>query len=154
MLSIHLARAKHEGEPLSCIMMDVDHFKRFNDLFGHDAGDEVLRAAGKVLANALREEGTAFRYGGEEFLLLLPGFDLERTEARCAQIRQRIQDLQIQHEGRTLGPITASFGIANYPVHGDAGALVRTADAALLRAKEQGRDRIVIATERGAEAAA
>ncbi|MDT9598946.1 diguanylate cyclase [Sphingosinicella rhizophila] len=154
MFNAHVANAQRRGEPLSCIMMDVDHFKRFNDRFGHDAGDEILRAVGSILANATREVGTAFRYGGEEFLLLLPQFALDQAENRCADVRERIRKLSIQHEGRMLGPITASFGIAGFPNHGSADALLRTADAALLRAKEQGRDRIVIATERGAEAAA
>lgn len=146
-----LAEAERSGAPLSCLMLDVDHFKQFNDSYGHEAGDEVLRAVGKLLANSVLLDGMAFRYGGEEFLLLMPGFDLDRAFARGEQIRQRLRALQIRHDGRTLGPISASFGVATYPDHGAASSLVQTADAAPLRAKEEGRDRIVSAIARDSD---
>ena len=135
-------------------MIDIDHFKRFNDMFGHDAGDAVLRAVGKVLGDSLREEGCAFRLGGEEFVLLMPGFAIERAMERAEQVQRAIRDLRVEYRGKALGQITASFGLSAFPDHGAAERLVQTADAALLRAKRDGRDRIVVATKRDASASA
>jgi diguanylate cyclase (GGDEF)-like protein len=118
--------------PLACLMVDIDHFKRFNDAHGHDAGDAVLKAVGGVLDEALREDGYAFRLGGEEFVLLMPGFSLDQAFARAQQVQNRIQKLRVEYGHQELGPITASFGLAVY----------------LLRAKAQGRDQIVVATVR------
>ena len=140
--------AEHNHAPLACLMVDIDHFKRFNDSYGHDAGDAVLRAVGAVLGDSLREQGFAFRLGGEEFVLLMPGFTLEQALTRSAQIQQRIRDLRVERRGQELGPITASFGLAAWPDHGAAVRLVTTADAALLRAKGEGRDQIMVATAR------
>jgi diguanylate cyclase (GGDEF)-like protein len=140
--------AERNHAPLACLMVDIDHFKRFNDSYGHDAGDAVLRAVGAVLGDSLREQGFAFRLGGEEFVLLMPGFTLEQALTRSAQIQQRIRDLRVEHRGQELGPITASFGLAAWPDHGAAVRLVTTADAALLRAKGEGRDQIMVATAR------
>ncbi|MDI1294848.1 MAG: diguanylate cyclase [bacterium] len=149
-LQFQVEDAQRNHAPLACLMIDIDHFKRFNDSYGHDAGDAVLRAVGGVLADSLREQGHAFRLGGEEFVLLMPGFDLDQALARAQQVQRRIQDLRIDHRGKELGTITASFGLAAYPDHGRADRLLQTADAALLRAKSEGRDRIVIATAREA----
>lgn len=146
--------AERQGAPLACLMVDIDHFKQFNDRFGHDAGDAVLRAVGDVMNDALREDGAAFRLGGEEFVLLMPGFSIERAMARAEQVQQRIRDLQVTHQGKALGAVTASFGLASYPDHGPVERLVQTADAALLRAKREGRDRIVMATMRDPSASA
>ncbi|AMK23617.1 MULTISPECIES: diguanylate cyclase [unclassified Sphingobium] len=143
-------RAESAMTPLACLMVDIDHFKRFNDTHGHDAGDAVLRAVGGVLNEALREKDCAFRLGGEEFVLLMPGFAQDQAIDRAIQVQQKLQDLRVDHRGEELGPITASFGLAVFPDHGRAERLVRTADAALLRAKNQGRNQIVIATVRDA----
>ena len=117
----------------------------------HDAGDAVLRTMGEILRNATRESELAFRYGGEEFLLLIPYLDDMQATARAEAIRAEIAALRIRHDGRALGPITASIGLASAPLHCAFHDLVRTADAALLRAKESGRDRLVIAENRRAE---
>jgi len=143
-----LAEADRTRQPISCLMVDVDHFKRFNDSFGHDAGDAVLREVGAVLGGAVRDKELAFRYGGEEFLLLLPGLDADRAVVRADQIRERIAGLCLIHEGVTLGPVRASIGLATAPFHCATDRLVQTADAALLRAKAQGRDRVEVATVR------
>lgn len=153
MMKLHFEHAEQSGRPVSCLLLDVDHFKKFNDDFGHDAGDAVLRAVGGVLSSSVRGEGNAFRYGGEEFLLLMPGMGMEQARERAEAIRLRISALQLQHEGRPLGRITASFGLSTYPDHGGTGTLVSVADAALLRAKAEGRDRIVVAAVREADAA-
>ena len=147
-LSYQVEQAERQRSPLSCLMIDIDHFKHFNDEFGHDAGDAVLQAVGRVLGKALREKGNAFRLGGEEFVLMMPGFGPEQALERAAQVQQEIRDLRVDHRGKPLGPITASFGLAAFPDHGPADRLLRTADAALLRAKREGRDRIVIAAAR------
>ena len=147
-LEIRLAEAERLGQSISCLMVDVDHFKRFNDEFGHEAGDAVLRQMGEILKHATRESGVAFRYGGEEFLLLMPTLGAEQGTRRAQEIQARIRALRIEHGGRELGPITASFGIASAPDHCAFGKLIQTADAALYRAKESGRDRIVVAERR------
>jgi diguanylate cyclase (GGDEF)-like protein len=153
-LAAQVEEAQRHDRPLACLMVDIDHFKQFNDRHGHDAGDAVLRAVGSVLDEALREDGCAFRLGGEEFVLLMPGFTLAQAQERAGQVQQRIRALRVDHGGVALGPITASFGLATYPDHGSADRLLRTADAALLRAKGEGRDRIVVATPRDSGSAA
>ncbi|MGW8203266.1 diguanylate cyclase [Sphingomonas bisphenolicum] len=155
MLQTLVHDADRHGTPLACLMVDIDHFKRFNDNYGHDAGDAVLRAVGAVLGDSLREHGHAFRLGGEEFVILMPGFNLDQALGRAMQIQRRIQELRLGHHGKELGPITASFGLSAFPDHGRPDRLLQTADAALLRAKSEGRDRILVATVRdGASAAA
>jgi diguanylate cyclase (GGDEF)-like protein len=152
-LKLHVENADQSGRPVSCLMLDVDHFKTFNDDFGHDAGDAVLKAVGGVLKHSVRGEGNAFRYGGEEFLLLMPGMGMEQARERAEGIRRAISALQLDHKGAPLGRITASFGLATYPAHGSGDNLVSVADAALLRAKAEGRDRIVVAAVREADMA-
>jgi diguanylate cyclase (GGDEF)-like protein len=147
-LKLQLAASERHATPLACLMIDIDHFKRFNDSYGHDAGDAVLRAVGGVLQDPLREKDCAFRVGGEEFVILMPGFTLEQAMARAEQLQQKIQALRVEHQGQELGPITASLGLAVHPDHGTSDKLVRIADAALLRAKAQGRNRIVVASVR------
>ncbi len=142
--------AERDGTSLCCLMIDIDWFKRFNDSHGHDAGDDVLRAVGRVLSDSLREHGHAFRLGGEEFVVLMPGFTIEQALARATSIQERIRALRVEFRGTPLGPITASFGLAAFPEHGPADRLLQAADATLLRAKAEGRDRILVATTRGA----
>ncbi|MDF2639604.1 MAG: hypothetical protein K0R64_2588 [Novosphingobium lindaniclasticum] len=143
-----VAQADAARTPLSCLMVDIDRFKQLNDRFGHDAGDLTIRSVASTLDNAAREDGTAFRYGGEEFLLLLPGCGEDRAVERARLIQERISAMTLVHDGVPLGPVTVSIGISTYPVHGPAHALIGSADAALLRAKEEGRNRIVLATGR------
>lgn len=145
-----LAGAESAANPVSALMLDVDHFKRFNDEFGHEAGDEVLRAVGAALSDATRGGGLAFRYGGEEFVVLMPGLDCDRAANRANEIRSRVAALDVRLDGRALGPVTVSIGVAAAPDHGPVEGLVQTADAALLRAKGAGRDRVVAARARGA----
>jgi diguanylate cyclase (GGDEF)-like protein len=141
-LDSRLMEANRTNKSISCIMFDIDHFKRFNDQFGHDAGDTVLRAVGDLLKQSARDTD-AFRYGGEEFLLLMPNMGIEQAAQRAEEIRLKIGALQIEHAGRELGAITASFGVATAPEHCTFTKLIRTADAALLLAKEAGRNRVL-----------
>ncbi|MDP2246908.1 MAG: GGDEF domain-containing protein, partial [Nitrosomonadales bacterium] len=146
--SLHreIATAKRKDRHLALVMLDVDHFKKFNDTFGHDAGDMLLREVGSLLQSNSRISDIACRFGGEEFVMIYPeteaSFVLQRTE----QLRQAISAMQVQHFGRSLGQITASFGIAVFPDHGSTiQELLKCADEALYRAKAEGRNRCVLA---------
>jgi diguanylate cyclase (GGDEF)-like protein/PAS domain S-box-containing protein len=143
-----LQRARRQRYPVCLVILDIDHFKYFNDTYGHDAGDTLLRAVGSFLRQNTRGDDVACRYGGEEFILVLPGASLESMRLRTEKIRRGIQALHIQHEGRELGTVTASLGMAIFPDHRhNASDLVRAADAALYHAKRTGRNRVVIADE-------
>lgn len=147
-LERQFAEAERLGQPISCLMIDVDHFKQFNDRFGHDAGDAVLREVAATLKQITREQGMAFRYGGEEFLLLIPGIGPDEASIRAEEIRTRMSAIRIEYRGEELGPVTVSIGAASVPDHCDFQSLVRTADAALLRAKSSGRNRVEVAIGR------
>ncbi len=139
-------RATRQGAPIPLIMLDIDHFKRFNDTYGHDAGDALLRESGVFLQRHIRGSDVACRYGGEEFVLTLPESSLEIACARAEEMRQAVKTLQVHHGHRTLEAITLSFGVAALPEHGDnLDAVLNAADAAMYRAKQAGRDRVVAA---------
>jgi diguanylate cyclase (GGDEF)-like protein len=136
------ARAGHEA--VSLLMLDVDHFKKFNDLHGHPAGDEALRAFGAVLRSCMREGDVAARYGGEEFAVLLPGHDAEVAATIAERIRGRTEATIIALAPGITDHITVSIGIATAPDQGlDRVTLLRVADEALYRAKATGRNRVV-----------
>jgi len=146
MLGREIRRAVRSEQPLGILMIDIDHFKQFNDTHGHEAGDAVLREAGSFLLRSVRAEDFVCRYGGEEFVVVLPTADLRVSQMRAERIRSKLRDLVVMHQGRSLGVITASFGVAALPVHGTADKdLLQAADAALYRAKSEGRDRVVVA---------
>ncbi len=143
-----VSRAERNSQPVSIIMLDIDHFKDFNDLYGHEAGDLVLQTLAKFLGTRVRGSDVACRYGGEEFLLILPTANLGLARTRAEQIREGIQSIQVKYGGQTLGPITLSLGVAVFPDHGVTGeAILQLADAALYRAKQSGRNRVVISSE-------
>lgn len=126
--------------------MDIDHFKRFNDAFGHQAGDTLLRGLGDFLNRRTRGQDVTCRYGGEEFAFILAGASLEHAHQRAEILRKELKLLQVQHAGQLVGSVTLSMGIAAFPEHGsNAEILVKAADDALYRAKKEGRDRIVSA---------
>ena len=141
-----LSRAKRYQRPLVFMVLDVDHFKRFNDTHGHDAGDALLREVGKLLRSSVRQSDVACRYGGEEFVLIMPESSSAEALRRADQIRESFHRLGLSHQGKLLGSVTVSIGIAAYPDHGvERDIIVRSADAALYRAKREGRDRALIA---------
>ena len=139
-------RALRNQQPVGIIMLDIDHFKRINDTYGHATGDAVLRQLGDVLKEHTRGDDIACREGGDEFTLILPEATREQTRLRAEQLRQDFKTLRIQHGGQVLDSITLSFGVAAYPDHGATrDAVLRAADTALYRAKHAGRDRVVVA---------
>ncbi|MEM1436441.1 MAG: diguanylate cyclase, partial [Pseudomonadota bacterium] len=145
--SVHreLLRARRSGAPVSVILLDLDNFKRINDEFGHDVGDQVLALLGQQLTENVREEDYVYRYGGEEFLIMLPGASLEVAEQRALQAAQAARTLSIDTD---KGPVrlTLSAGIACYPDHGQTQeAVLLRADKALYEAKNAGRNRIHLA---------
>lgn len=137
-----LLLADRGGHPVSVIMGDLDHFKTVNDLYGHLAGDEVLRVFGALLTNIARASDIICRYGGEEFLLVLPGMTEEGAVKRAEQLRQAMGAVGVSH-GASQITVTASFGIAVYPTDGSTtDELIAAADNALYSAKAQGRNRV------------
>ena len=138
-------RSHRRNSPLGVAMLDLDHFKRFNDTFGHGAGDSLLRELGQLLREKLRKSDISCRYGGEEFVLILPDSSLADTRQRVEQIRGLIKELKIRHGDELLGTIAVSAGIAAAPEHGSTAAeLLRAADNALYAAKQAGRDCVVL----------
>lgn len=138
-----LHRATRRQKPLSLLTFDIDHFKRFNDMHGHDGGDAILKTIGNCLRDFFRSEDGAFRSGGEEFVAVLPETTLDDAASRAEELREQISVLEVQHGNIILPPVTISVGVATFPQHGDTTEqLLKAADRALYRAKECGRNRV------------
>ena len=151
-LERELSRMRRQGSPLGVVMLDVDHFKRFNDTYGHEAGDALLKSLGQFLKTNVRHEDIPCRFGGEEFVLVLPNTPLEVLCQRAEELRRGVEQLQVSLEGRPLGKVTISLGLAVFPLHGASGeVLLRAADIALYKAKESGRNRLVVADHKDQE---
>lgn len=145
-LAREIERARRQQGKLAAIMLDVDFFKRFNDNYGHEAGDVVLTAIGCLLGKNIRASDVACRYGGEEFTILLPDTDAAQAAERAELIRRAAHEMRLEYRGQMLPGVTISLGVAEFPLHGETGAtLLAAADAALYRAKESGRDRVEVA---------
>lgn len=154
-MQIEAARARRTGAPLAVVMADVDHFKRFNDTHGHEAGDALLReVAGQIQAH-FRHGDIVCRYGGEEFTVIAPGASLELICRRVDELRRAVREMTIEFRGQRLGPVTMSFGIDvwNAADERSTDTLIGEADRALFRAKRLGRDRIEVVPPRADEAA-
>lgn len=142
------ARAARGGQSVAVVMADIDHFKLVNDNYGHDCGDMVLQTIARQLSTHGRKGDTACRYGGEEFTLLLPDTSLENACDRANRLREAIRELSLSSNGKVIGRVTMSFGVAVFPQHGETPAeVLKAADDALLRAKAEGRDRVVPAMQ-------
>ncbi len=142
------ARRREDGEPASVavVMLDIDHFKRFNDTHGHDAGDAVLREVAQALKRHARQSDFVSRYGGEEFTLVLPNTTLAIATQRIERIRESVASLELSYHGKELGGVTISLGLAVFPEHGELpDQLLQLADAALYEAKHAGRNRHAVA---------
>jgi len=145
-LSLEIAKAARHGKTLGVIMLDLDHFKRFNDNHGHLAGDNLLREIGLLLHRHCRSSDIACRYGGEEFTLIMAGADKQVLVKRIEELRAKARKLRVWHLYQWLSGTTFSAGMAIYPDHGaTAEVLLKSADHALYRAKETGRNRICVA---------
>jgi diguanylate cyclase (GGDEF)-like protein/PAS domain S-box-containing protein len=148
-LEREIYRVRRKGAPLGLIMLDLDYFKHFNDTYGHEAGDNLLRTLGNFLSDRVRREDVACRYGGEEFVLILPEASSEVVQQRAEDIRREFPKLPVMHRGQMLESVTLSLGVAMFPDHGATGRdVLRAADDAMYRAKSQGRNRVVVAESR------
>ncbi|HET6143525.1 MAG TPA: diguanylate cyclase [Candidatus Acidoferrales bacterium] len=144
-LNRELNRANRTDRIVSVVMLDLDHFKHFNDTFGHQVGDILLKEVAVVIKSRVRAGDLACRYGGEEFSLILAEVDAEGAYKCVESIRESIKHLSLHHRGQTLGTITVSAGVATFPAHGNNSEdLIRCADEALYRAKKSGRDCIIV----------
>ncbi|MGD2151948.1 MAG: sensor domain-containing diguanylate cyclase [Gemmatimonadales bacterium] len=148
-LASTIAVAERTGSPFAVAVADVDHFKRFNDRYGHDAGDRVLQTVARVMRETIRPGDHAGRWGGEEFLVVLPATALEDATRAVERIRRNVEHLQIEWAGRPLA-VTISAGVTAYPeLIRNAAAAVASADAALYKAKRAGRNSVAVAEVRG-----
>jgi diguanylate cyclase (GGDEF)-like protein len=143
-LAVQAQHAQQSGTPLACVMVDLDEFKAINETYGHPVGDRALRAAARALASGLRSTDLVARYGGEEFLILLPGTAAPAAAAVAERLRTRLAETRVAPLERAL---SASFGIATLGPDEPARSLLVRADAALLRAKRDGRNRVCFAPE-------
>lgn len=141
-LESEVRRATRKQGSIAVLMIDVDYFKQFNDTHGHAAGDAVLRAVGRFLAESVRGGDVACRWGGEEFVVMMPEAEIESAAARAEELRQAIEELGATYAGGALGGITVSIGIAAFPRHGSGEEVLQAADEALYRAKSEGRNRV------------
>jgi diguanylate cyclase (GGDEF)-like protein/PAS domain S-box-containing protein len=144
-LARELHRARRRNSPLCVAMLDLDQFKHLNDTFGHDAGDSLLRQLGQMLREKLRKSDISCRYGGDEFVLVLPDSSLADAQRRVEQIRVLVKELQIRHGGPQLETITVSAGVAGAPEHDSTPPeLIHAADNAMYAAKQAGGNRVVV----------
>jgi diguanylate cyclase (GGDEF)-like protein len=144
-----VTRTDHSGRSFGVIMADIDHFKQINDVYGHDAGDQLLRAIADAIRSSMRAGDLPCRYGGEEFLVLLSDIEMPALATRAEELRSRVAAVRVEHRGEPVPGATLSAGIALYPDHGISASLViDAADAALYAAKRAGRDRVITAAER------
>ena len=149
-LGRELARSKRRGLPLAVLAFDLDHFKDFNDSFGHPAGDAVLVAFARILQSYSRSEDIACRQGGEEFVLIAPEMDIGVALRRAGELMRMLAGMDVMHEGQLLPKLTTSIGVAICPEHGETpDGLLHQADQALYEAKAQGRNRVMVASAPG-----
>ena len=145
-LSRELSNGKRTNHQLGIIMIDIDHFKKYNDTHGHDAGDFVLTEIADLIRAKLRAGDIPCRYGGEELILVMPGATKEITATRAEYLREAIEKHELIYQGKNLSGVTASFGVSAHPSDGDSAAsLIKAADSALYKAKDGGRNRVVLA---------
>ncbi|MDJ0918582.1 MAG: sensor domain-containing diguanylate cyclase, partial [Woeseiaceae bacterium] len=141
-----LLRAKRSDQPLSVIILDIDRFKQVNDEYGHDIGDQVLIELADQLSRSVRDEDIVYRYGGEEFVIILPGASLDAARERALSVSRDVRRVRVETSTQPI-KITISAGVATYPEHGESSEkLLVQADKALYLAKQSGRDRIELAT--------
>ena len=146
LLAQAVAREDRQGGRFGLLILDLDHFKKLNDTYGHPAGDAALKSAAEVLKHHLRKGDLAARYGGEEFVAILPGTDEAGAQHLAERVREAIEKNRLVFEGAKLG-LTASFGLAMWPADGkEPESLLASADRALYAAKQAGRNRVTVAS--------
>jgi diguanylate cyclase (GGDEF)-like protein len=145
-LDSELARAHENGTSVSFVIADIDNFKAVNDGYGHQTGDQVIRAVAQALAGAVRELDLAARYGGEEFAVVLPGSRLADARRSAERMRRAVSQIEVPGPNGETARVTMSFGVAEFPTYAGAEALVAAADAALYQAKRGGKDQVATAT--------
>jgi diguanylate cyclase (GGDEF)-like protein len=144
-LDLECSRAERSLQPLSVVMLDIDHFKRFNDTFGHEAGDVVLKSIAELLKASVRQGDIICRYGGEEFMLVLPVTGAPEAAALAERVRTAVKRLDLVHRGQSMGNITVSLGVAtNTGTKWKQNDIVEAADQALYAAKNAGRNRVEV----------
>jgi len=148
--------AMETGTPLSILMIDIDHFKKFNDTFGHQVGDQVLRLVARVMQENVRDCDLAARYGGEELMAILPGASLDACGEAAERIRRRISEARLTRRttGEELTSVTVSIGVAQFRMGESADRMIERCDRALYQAKRSGRNRVTKESAEGEEIAA
>lgn len=137
------ASARDHDKPIAMLSLDVDHFKKFNDAHGHDAGDQVLKAVAHAMRDAAGAEGQPCRIGGEEFVILCPNYTLEEAAELAARVRKSVDLIDVVYDGKKLPPVTISIGVATFPEDGQIPTeVLKSSDQALYAAKENGRNRV------------
>lgn len=143
-LEREINRANRQGKQVAVMMLDIDHFKQFNDTFGHAAGDIVLREVAECMRLGVRSEDIVCRFGGEEFVVIMPEISTRAAFDRAELLRRMVGDLSLRFHGQPLRQITISIGLAMYPDNSDSPEeLLRSADHAMYAAKNKGRNRVV-----------
>ena len=144
-LESELAHALETGTSVSLVIADIDDFKLINDSFGHQTGDNIIRAAAAALAGSIRELDLAARYGGEEFAVVLPGARLAAARSSAERMREAVMTIESPSPAGELAHVTMSFGVAEFPMYSTLDALVAAADAALYQAKRGGKNQVATA---------
>ncbi|MDO9121994.1 MAG: GGDEF domain-containing protein [Anaerolineaceae bacterium] len=143
-LEREILRAKRHRLPVGIMIMDIDYFKQYNDTMGHEAGDILLKEFAKLLSTHVRDADIACRFGGDEFVLVMPGASQKVTMVRAELLCEHVRQLQFTYMNKTQSDVTVSIGVSSFPKNGSTGELIlKSADTALFQAKEQGRDRVV-----------
>ena len=151
-LEREMQRAVRKNHLVAVLFVDLDHFKRFNDTFGHDAGDLVLRSMADLFRKLFRVDDVICRYGGEEFGIILPESSAENAAIRANGLREETKKLEIRYKNHALGRITLSIGVASFPEHGQTSEeLLKAADQCLYKSKAEGRDKVTVATRRSGD---
>jgi diguanylate cyclase (GGDEF)-like protein len=151
MLNRELQLAGRKTQSIAVLFLDLDHFKRFNDTFGHDAGDLVLQSLADLFRNFFRATDICCRYGGEEFAIILPESTSQDAAIRADALRSEVKSLRLHYKKQPLGPLTISLGVAAFPEHGSSSEeLLKIADQCLYESKNRGRDLVTVALPQNA----
>ena len=145
-----LDESEKKGQAFGIVWLDLDRFKKFNDTYGHPEGDNLLRWIAPLISGIIAEQGFVFRFAGDEFLILLPGFNRETTKNLAEELRAAIEKTTVEIDGKTFSPLTATLGLAVYPANGkDWISLIRSAEEALIYGKKRtSRNRVLFESDK------